>query len=159
MGVCDTQDALAASGLHECGQKHSGKAAAAAYGFSSQRAHKKQIQGRLCVACDRGDRRETGARSISKLLKANQSQISQSALDLNIAMDGRDARIAAKRARKQKEAEEAAAYERLKQELADRRACIPPTRDPRGTHVGPRRPSQSYDPIWDPRGASRIRGG
>ena len=36
---------------------------------------------------------------------------------------------------------------------------IPPTRDPRGTHVGPRRPSQSYDPIWDPRGASRIRGG
>ena len=38
-------------------------------------------------------------------------------------------------------------------------ACVPPTRDPRGTHVGPRRPSQSYDPIWDPRGASRIRGG
>ena len=36
---------------------------------------------------------------------------------------------------------------------------IPPTRDPRGTHMGPRRPSQSYDPIWDPRGASRIRGG
>ena len=36
-------------------------------------------------------------------------------------MDGRDARIAAKRARKQEEAEMAAAYERLKQELADRR--------------------------------------
>ena len=94
-----------------------------------------------------------------KTPQSQSSQISQSALDLNIAMDGRDARIAAKRARKQKEAEEAAAYERLKQELADRRACIPPTRDPRGTHVGPRRPSQSYDPIWDPRGASRIRGG
>ena len=31
-------------------------------------------------------------------------------------------------------------------------STIPPTRDPRGTHVGPRRPSQSYDPIWDPRG-------
>ena len=41
-------------------------------------------------------------------------------------MDGRDARIAAKRARKQKEAEEAAAYERLKQELADRRGVAPP---------------------------------
>ena len=36
-------------------------------------------------------------------------------------MDGRDARIAAKRARKQEEAEMAVAYERLKQELADRR--------------------------------------
>ena len=42
-------------------------------------------------------------------------------------MDGRDARIAAKRARKQEEAEMAAAYERLKQELADRRGVAPPT--------------------------------
>ena len=41
-------------------------------------------------------------------------------------MDGRDARIAAKRARKQEEAEMAAAYERLKQELADRRGVAPP---------------------------------
>ena len=37
-------------------------------------------------------------------------------------MDGRDARIAAKRARKQEEAEMASAYERLKEELADRKA-------------------------------------
>ena len=42
-------------------------------------------------------------------------------------MDRRDARIAAKRARKQEEAEMAAAYERLKQELADRRGVAPPT--------------------------------
>ena len=41
-------------------------------------------------------------------------------------MDGRDARTAAKRARKQEEAEMAAAYERLKQELADRRGVAPP---------------------------------
>ena len=41
-------------------------------------------------------------------------------------MDGRDARTAAKRARKQEEAEMAAAYERLKQELADRRRVAPP---------------------------------
>ena len=42
-------------------------------------------------------------------------------------MDGRDARIAAKRARKQEEAEMAAAYERLKAELADRRGVAPPS--------------------------------
>ena len=41
-------------------------------------------------------------------------------------MDGKEARIAAKRARKQEEAEMAAAYERLKQELADRRRVAPP---------------------------------
>jgi len=41
-------------------------------------------------------------------------------------MDGKEARIAAKRAREQEEAEEAAAYERLKQELADRRRVAPP---------------------------------
>ena len=41
-------------------------------------------------------------------------------------MDGRDARIAAKRARKQEEAEMAVAYERLKQELADRRRVASP---------------------------------
>ena len=40
-------------------------------------------------------------------------------------MDGKEARIAAKRAREQEEAEEAAAYERLKQELADRRTAAP----------------------------------
>ena len=45
-------------------------------------------------------------------------------------MDGRDARIAAKRARKQEEAEMAAAYERLKQELADRRGVAPLPADP-----------------------------
>ena len=45
-------------------------------------------------------------------------------------MDGKEARSAAKRARKQEEAEMAAAYERLKQELADRRGVAPPT-DPR----------------------------
>ena len=44
-------------------------------------------------------------------------------------MDGRDARIAAKRARKQEEAEMAAAYERLKEELAGRRGV--------GTHADP----------------------
>ena len=41
-------------------------------------------------------------------------------------MDGRDARIAAKRARKQEEAEMASAYERLKEELADRRGVASP---------------------------------
>ena len=49
-------------------------------------------------------------------------------------MDGKEARIAAKRAREQEEAEEAAAYERLKQELADRRRVAPPAHaaaDPR----------------------------
>ena len=82
MGVCDTQDALAASGLHECGQKHSGKAAAAAYGFSSQRAHKKQIQGRLCVSpatAETGEKPELDrSQNFSKPIKAklaNQPQI------------------------------------------------------------------------------------
>ena len=42
-------------------------------------------------------------------------------------MDGRDARIAAKRARKQEEAEMASAYERLKQELADHRGVASPS--------------------------------
>ena len=41
-------------------------------------------------------------------------------------MDGKEERIAAKRAREQEKAEEAAAYERLKQELADRRGVAPP---------------------------------
>ena len=45
-------------------------------------------------------------------------------------MDGKEARSAAKRARKQEEAEMAAAYERLKEELAGRRGVAPPT-DPR----------------------------
>ena len=46
VGVCELQDALATSGLHKCGQKHSGKAAAAAYGFSGQRARARAIRNR-----------------------------------------------------------------------------------------------------------------
>ena len=67
VGVCDTQDALAASGLHECGQKHCGKQPLQPTGFSGHRARasKKQIQGRFVSPATAETGEKTGVRSIS----------------------------------------------------------------------------------------------